>query len=84
MKYAWEEEMEAFEILKVAANALNEKKAKEILGVKIDSLTVLTEYFLICTAGSTRYHCIKEKKCRNLLRPYFKTSAFMLHYECST
>ena len=38
--------MEAFEILKVAANALNEKKAKEILGVKIDSLTVLTEYFL--------------------------------------
>ena len=45
--------MEAFEILKIAANALNEKKGKEILGIKIDNLTVLAEYFLICTAGST-------------------------------
>ena len=45
--------MEAFEILKIAANALNDKKAKEIYGVKIDNLTVLTEYFLICTANSS-------------------------------
>ena len=45
--------MEAFDILKIAANALNEKKGKEILGIKIDNLTVLAEYFLICTAGST-------------------------------
>ena len=67
--------MEAFEILKIAANALNEKKAKEILGVKIDCLTVLTEYFLICTAGSTtqlRALCdeVEEKLEENGLRPH--------------
>ncbi len=45
--------MESLEILKIAANALNEKKAKELFGVKIDNLTVLTEYFLICTANSS-------------------------------
>ena len=30
--------MEAFEILKIAANALNEKKAKELAAVKIDEV----------------------------------------------
>ena len=47
--------MEAFEILKIAANALNEKKAKEMSAVKISELTVLTEYFLICTATSSTH-----------------------------
>ena len=45
--------MESFEILKIAANALNGKKAKEINAVKVDELTVLCEYFLICTANSS-------------------------------
>ena len=45
--------MEAFEILKIAANALNEKKAKELTAVKIADLTVLSEYFLMCTANSS-------------------------------
>ena len=45
--------MEAFEILNIAANALNEKKAKEINAVKIADLTVLSEYFLMCTATSS-------------------------------
>lgn len=45
--------MEAFEILKIAANALNNKKAREINAVKVDDLTVLCEYFLICTANSS-------------------------------
>ncbi len=45
--------MEAYEILKIAANALNQKKAKEISALKIENLTTLSEYFLICTAGST-------------------------------
>lgn len=67
--------METFEILKVAANALNEKKGKEIMAVKIDNLTVLTEYFLICTAGSTtqlRALCdeVEEKLEENCLRPH--------------
>lgn len=45
--------MEAFEILKIAANALNEKKAKELNAVKVADLTVLCEYFLMCTATSS-------------------------------
>lgn len=45
--------MEAFEILKIAANALNEKKAKELGAVKVADLTVLSEYFLMCTATSS-------------------------------
>lgn len=47
--------MEAIDILNVAANALNEKKAKELFAVKIDKLTVLTEYFLLCTATSSTH-----------------------------
>lgn len=67
--------MEAFEILKLAANALNEKKAKELEAVKIDKLTVLTEYFLICTATSSthvRALCdeVEEKLEENGLRPH--------------
>ena len=41
------------EIIKIAANALNEKKGKELLAVKVADLTVLSEYFLICTANSS-------------------------------
>ena len=47
--------MEAFEILTKAANALDEKKAKEINAVKIGDLTVLAEYFLMCTATSSTH-----------------------------
>ena len=42
--------MEAFEILKIAANALNAKKARELSAVKVGDLTVLADYFLMCTA----------------------------------
>ncbi len=45
--------MSSFEILKIAANAINNKKGKEINAVKVDELTVLCEYFLICTANSS-------------------------------
>ncbi len=45
--------MNSFEILKVAANALNGKKARDINAVKVSDLTVLCEYFLICTANSS-------------------------------
>lgn len=47
--------METLEILKIAANALNEKKAKELNAIKIADLTVLTEYFLLCTATSSTH-----------------------------
>ncbi len=45
--------MKSFEILKIAANALNSKKARDINAVKVEELTVLCEYFLICTANSS-------------------------------
>lgn len=47
--------MESNDILKIAANALNEKKAKELAAVKIADLTVLTEYFLMATATSSTH-----------------------------
>ena len=47
--------MESTEMLKIAANALNEKKAKELAAVKIDKLTVIAEYFLMCTATSSTH-----------------------------
>lgn len=43
--------MEGYEILKTAATALASKKAVDIAAIKIDELTVLTDYFLI--AGGT-------------------------------
>ncbi len=45
--------MEAEQILKIAANALNEKKAKEINAIEVADLTALTRYFLIATANSS-------------------------------
>lgn len=47
--------METYEILKIAANALNEKKALDIIGVEIADLTVLADMFLICTANSSTH-----------------------------
>lgn len=52
----WEENnLQSFEILKIAANAVNEKKAKEMNAIKVSDLTVLCEYFLICTATSSTH-----------------------------
>lgn len=45
--------MDSFEILKIAANAVNAKKGRDINALKVDGLTVLCEYFVICTANST-------------------------------
>ncbi|MCQ2449969.1 MAG: ribosome silencing factor [Clostridia bacterium] len=42
-------------ILTIAANALDKKKALELNAIKIDDLTVLTEYFLIATATSSTH-----------------------------
>lgn len=47
--------MEAFEILKIAANALNERKAKELTGIKIEEISDIADYFLICTATSNTH-----------------------------
>ncbi len=47
--------MENEKILEIAANALSSKKAKDINAIKIDDLTVLTTYFLLCTATSSTH-----------------------------
>ncbi|MBQ6816316.1 MAG: ribosome silencing factor [Clostridia bacterium] len=47
--------MESKNILAVAANALNEKKALDLAALKVDDLTVLTEYFLLATATSSTH-----------------------------
>lgn len=47
--------MESQNILKFAANALNNKKAKQLKALKIDDLTTLADYFLIATATSSTH-----------------------------
>ncbi len=47
--------MEAFEILNVAANTLNDKKAMELVAVKINDISDIADYFLICTATSNTH-----------------------------
>jgi len=47
--------VEAEKILKIAANALNEKKAREINAVEVSELTALTGYFLMATATSSTH-----------------------------
>ena len=47
--------METKEILKIAANALNDKKALNIKAIKIGDLTVLCDYFLLATATSSTH-----------------------------
>lgn len=47
--------MQSKEILSVAANILNDKKALDLSAIKVDDLTVLTEYFLMATATSSTH-----------------------------
>lgn len=47
--------MENEKILRIAANALNSKKARQMSAIKVDSLTALTGYFLLATASSTTH-----------------------------
>ncbi len=47
--------MNSKEILTIAANALNEKKAMDLAALRVEDLTVLTEYFLLCTATSSTH-----------------------------
>ncbi len=42
-------------ILKVAANALNNKKARQLKVLKIDDLTAIADYFVIATATSSTH-----------------------------
>ena len=47
--------MDSKNILKISANALNNKKAKQLKALKIDDLTTLADYFVIATATSSTH-----------------------------
>lgn len=47
--------MQSKEILNIASNILNDKKALDLAAIKVDDLTVLTEYFLLATATSSTH-----------------------------
>ena len=47
--------MDSQNILKIAANAINSKKARQLKALKIDDLTTLADYFLIATATSSTH-----------------------------
>lgn len=54
--------MESFDIVKLAANALNNKKARELSAIEISDLTVLAEYFVIASAtSSTHVHSLADE-----------------------
>jgi len=42
-------------IIKIALNALNEKKATQLSAIHVGELTVITEYFIIATANSSSH-----------------------------
>ena len=41
------------EVMELAVKALDSKKARDIVVLKTESVTVLADYFIVCTAGST-------------------------------
>ena len=47
--------MDAQNILNISANALNNKKARQLKALKIDNLTTLADYFVIATATSSTH-----------------------------
>ena len=47
--------MESQNILQISANALNNKKAKQLKALKIDALTTLADYFVFATATSSTH-----------------------------
>ena len=47
--------MRSEDILKIAATALDNKKAENLTAVRVEDLTALTEYFLIATATSNTH-----------------------------
>ena len=47
--------MEPFEAAKLAVRALDDKQGSDIRLLKTEELTVLADYFVICTANSTTH-----------------------------
>ena len=55
------------QIAAIAAHALEEKKAKDVKILKTVEQTVLADYFVICTAGSTtQIKTLSDETCKLL------------------
>lgn len=66
--------MEPFEILKIAANALNDRKAAELCAIRIEDVSDIADYFLICTATSNTHvralaEAVEEKLDKSGVKP---------------
>jgi ribosome-associated protein len=48
------EDQQIFEQVLIAVRAADEKKAQEMLVLRLSAITEFTDYFLICTGNSTR------------------------------
>jgi len=48
------EDQSIFEQVEIAVRAADEKKAHEILVLRLSAITEFTDYFIICTGNSTR------------------------------
>ncbi|MCQ2454861.1 MAG: ribosome silencing factor [Clostridia bacterium] len=54
--------MESTKIIDIAANTLNNKKAKDLNVLRVEALTSLSEYFVIATAlSSTHVHSLADE-----------------------
>ncbi len=67
--------MEPLELLKIAANALNEKKAVDLSAIHVGELTVIADYFLLATATSSTHvralaEAVEEKLDRAGVAPH--------------
>lgn len=47
--------MEGLELVKVAAKALDDKKAQNLMAIKISKVTVIADYFVFATATSSTH-----------------------------
>lgn len=47
--------MKSFDVLSVAANTLNDKKARDLSAFEVGGLTILSDYILIATANSSTH-----------------------------
>ena len=70
--------LNAKEIAMTAARALDDKKGKEIKVIKIDKLTTIAEYFVICTGSSnTQINAL----CDNVEKALTQSGEEPLHRE---
>src|SRR5215211_1878997 len=81
------EDQEIFERVKLAAHYADEKKASDILVLRLSAITEFTDYFIICSGSSTRQtqaiadeitEQLKKFKIRPLHTEGYKTAQWIL------